>query len=86
MTKTIKIKNTFPRFLVMQSLAKEMFKYINDSYGKKIILDFEGVESISITFAQEYHNQKKMSNKIIKEINLSDKHKNTLSIAKNLFI
>lgn len=67
----ISIKEQISKDLALRSSAEKFFANISQSSDKKIIIDFSGVTSISRSFAHQYAQSKKMSNKEITETNLS---------------
>lgn len=68
----IMISKRVNRNLGMRSSAKSFFKELNNTFKKEIIISFENVEFMSRSFAQEYIQQKKRSNKSINEIKLPE--------------
>ncbi|WP_084790408.1 hypothetical protein [Methanosphaera sp. WGK6] len=85
MTVEIKVTDIIPRILSADVAAEELFREINKLNDNEVILDFIGIEFMSISFAQEYSYQKRVSKKIITEKNLLDSDKELLSLSKNLF-
>ena len=80
MTITIKLKDLLNESLEMNFIADDLFKYINNLKEDKILLDFKGIEFISLAFAQEYVYQKQNSFKRIYETNLSKEVKPMLRL------
>ena len=66
--KEVYLENTFAKKLGMRTTAKRLFDEIRDE--KKVILNFQDVEFMSRSFAQEYVFQKHNSNIQIKEENM----------------
>ena len=60
MTEEIKVIDILPRMLSADVAAIELFKEINKISDNDIILDFKGIDFMSISFAQEYSSQKKL--------------------------
>lgn len=67
----ISIKEQISKDLALRSSAEKLFADINQLSDNKIILDFSGVTSITRSFAHQYVQNKKKSNKEITENNLS---------------
>ncbi len=55
--------------LGMNSSAKHLFDFINNSTFTIFTIDFHGVDFMGRSFAQEYLSQKKHTKKIVTEIN-----------------
>ncbi|MCE7698250.1 MAG: hypothetical protein K8E24_005240 [Methanobacterium paludis] len=68
----IMIKEIVNSNLGMRSSAKEFFKGLNQSHEKEILINFENVKFMSRSFAQEYVQQKKRTDKVIKEKNIPE--------------
>ena len=82
MTEEIKVIDILPRMLSADVAAIELFKEINKISDNDIILDFKGIDFMSISFALEYVYQKEISKKKITEINLLEDDKRLLTLAK----
>ncbi|WP_296809192.1 STAS-like domain-containing protein [uncultured Methanobrevibacter sp.] len=76
--KEVNLENTFAKKLGMRTTAKRLFDEIRDE--KKVILNFQDVEFMSRSFAQEYVFQKHNSNIQIKEENMNDFVKELLEV------
>ena len=76
--KEVNLRNTFAKKLGMRTTAKKLFDDIQ--YEKEVILNFENVEFMSRSFAQEYVFQKHNSNVEITEANMNDFVKGLLNI------
>lgn len=85
MTEEIKIIDILPRMLTTDVAAIELFKEINEIEDNDIVIDFRGIDFLSISFAQEYSSQKKECTKNITEKNLLSEDRELLKISKNLF-
>jgi 23S rRNA pseudoU1915 N3-methylase RlmH len=68
--KEVKLEQEFYKKLGMRSSAEEIFEKINNS-DSKIIMDFDNIEFMSRSFAQEYVYQKRISDVEIEEKNMS---------------
>ena len=80
--KEVNLENTFAKKLGMRTTAKRLFDEIRDE--KKVILNFQDVEFMSRSFAQEYVFQKHNSNIQIKEEKLAfSKIKQSFIIIRN---
>lgn len=75
----IKLEDEFGVDLGSRSYALELFKKLDDN-PSKITIDFENVEFISRSFAQEYLNQKFNAKCEIEEINVHDEVKNMFNV------
>lgn len=84
MTREVKVVNLIPRVLALEITVVELFNEINKISDNDIILDFEGIESMNVLFAQKYNICKRKCNKNIKEVNLHE-YSSLLSVAANLF-
>ena len=76
--KEVNLENTFAKKLGMRTTAKRLFDEIRGE--KKVILNFQDVEFMSRSFAQEYVFQKHNSNIEIKEENMNDFVKELLEV------
>lgn len=85
MTEEIKVIDILPRMLSADVAAIELFKEINKISDNDIILDFKGIDFMSISFAQEYISQKKECTKNVTEKNLLKQDAELIKISKNLF-
>ena len=68
----IKIKEVINSNLGMNSSARNLFKELNETPKKNIIIDFSDVIFMSRSFTQEYLYQKYKTDKKINEINVPD--------------
>ena len=80
---TLRLKDKYPRKLGTGPTAKKIFKKINKH--EVIILDFEDIEFMSRSFAQEYTVQKYYSNSKITEINMDISIEKLLEVVKKDF-
>ena len=69
MTTVVNLKEIYSKDLGMKSVARKIFKSINND---DVVFDFEGIEFVSRGFAQEYMHQKFSSNVGISEFNMCD--------------
>lgn len=60
--------------------VEQLFEEIGKTEDNEIILDFTGVQFITVSFAQGYVAYKEQSDKVIKEINLSEENEITLKV------
>lgn len=67
----VNLKNEIGSDLGSRQKIEKLFKNINTN-ASKVIMNFEGVEFMGRSFAQEYLNQKHIANYEITEINLSE--------------
>lgn len=70
--KIIKIKEEVSSDLAFRESASSFFRKLEALNEKEIQIDFDGVLSISRSFAHEYTTRKTKSNKNIIEINVPD--------------
>ena len=70
MVKEIFLEKKFNKRLIFRELAIPLFDEIKEE--KEVIFNFENVESVSSSFAQEYVYQRYYSNVKVTEINMSD--------------
>ena len=75
---TINLKDSFAKKLGMRTTAIKLFKDLEDK--NEVVLDFQDVEFMSRSFAQEYVYQKHNSNVNIIESNMSDFIKGLLNV------
>lgn len=76
--KEVNLENTFAKKLGMRTTAKRLFDDIKNE--KKVVLNFQDVEFMSRSFAQEYIFQKHNSNVEITEKNMNDFVKGLLDV------
>lgn len=69
--------------LTIRGCAKVFFDHINTIPDENILINFEGSEYISRSFAQEYLKQKRITSKNIEEINIPDNIKSLLETVEN---
>lgn len=74
----ILLEKEYNKKLGMGPTAKKIFKRINEE--SEVILNFENIEFMSRSFAQEYVSQKHYSKCNITEINMSDSIQKLLEI------
>ena len=82
----IKIKDEINDALDFNKSATDLFERINCFDEDEVIVDFEGVFFISMSFAQAYYASKKRSLKSIVEINLSDDVKPLMDLVEKQII
>jgi hypothetical protein len=82
-TLEIILEEKYPKKLGMGPTAKKIFQEIENT--DSVILNFQNIEFMSRTFAQEYVFQKYNSNMSITEINMSDSIKQLLEIVSEDF-
>ncbi|WP_295601116.1 hypothetical protein [uncultured Methanobrevibacter sp.] len=75
----VNLKNEIGSDLGSRQKIEKLFKNINTN-ASKVIMNFEGVEFMGRSFAQEYLNQKHIANYEITEINLSEDIKKMFNI------
>lgn len=61
---------------------REFFQEIHSIKSSEIILDFEKIDFISRSCADEYLSQKNNSNKILKEINMENEVSNMIEVVR----
>lgn len=83
--KKIDLEKSFAKKLGLGITAKKIFQDLDDEFDV-LILNFEDVEFMSRTFAQEYIYQKNKSNLSIKEENMSDFIKGLLNVVEEDYI
>jgi len=69
--------------LGMRSSAKQFFNELNNIFDKEVVINFENVDFMSRSFAQEYIQQKKRTSKVIKEINIPKDVGRMLDVVRN---
>ena len=69
---TIIIKERISVDLALRNSADIFFDYLESNPQKEIIVDFNGIKSISRSFAHEYITRKNQSKKSITETNVSE--------------
>lgn len=70
MIQEIMIQKTINSNLGMRSSAKNFFNQINKMSNNEFVINFTNVQFMSRSFAQEYVQQKKRTDKFLKEVNL----------------
>ena len=75
----IKLKEEIDSNLIIRLDAEELFKKLEDN-SSKVVMDFQGIEFINRSFAQEYLNQKFHAKYDIEEINVPDDVKNMFNV------
>lgn len=83
MVKEIILEKEYGKKLGMSPTAKKLFQNVNNE--EEIILNFENIEFMSRSFAQEYVFQRHYSNTDINEINLPDSISQLLDIVDDDF-
>ena len=63
--------------------AKVFFDYVKNIHGNEILINFEGSEFISRSFAQEYLKQKRLIDKEIVEINVPESISSIFKLVEN---
>ena len=76
----IKLYDEYKSSLNSVNMAPDLFKQINNSSELEVILDFENVEFITLSFTQEYMTLKHDTGKRIHEINLNEENKTMLNV------
>ena len=76
----IKLYDEYKSSLNSVNMARDLFKQINNSSELEVILDFENVEFITLSFTQEYMTLKHDTRKRIHEINLNEENKTMLNV------
>ena len=82
--KEVYLENTFAKKLGIKKKKKRLFDEIRGE--KKVILNFQDVEFMSRSFAQEYVFQKHNSNIEIKEENMNDFVKELLEVVEEDYV
>ena len=82
MARHILLINEFGSMIFTRQKMQDFFRKISRLKDKKIVLDFEDIDFISRSCADEYLKLKKTSKKEITEENLSDKVKMMIDIVK----
>lgn len=82
---TILLKEEYAWTLDSVWLAEEIFENINSQDDEVVVLDFEGIRFISLSFTQAYVNFKRHSPKKIREINLNKENKTMLQVVADKF-
>lgn len=75
----IKLKEEISSNLIIRLDAEQLFEKLENNTSK-VVMDFEGIEFINRSFAQEYLNQKFNAKYEIEEINLPDEVKNMFNV------
>ena len=75
----IKLKEEISSNLIIRLDAEQLFEKLENNTSK-VVMDFEGIELINRSFAQEYLNQKFNAKYEIEEINLPDEVKNMFNV------
>ena len=76
----IKLYDEYKSSLNSVNMARDLFKQINNSSELEVILDFQNVEFITLSFTQEYMTLQQDTGKRIHEINLTDENKTMLNV------
>lgn len=71
MAKKIYLSDYFGKIIVTRNAVADFFSLISGLSEKEILIDFEGIEFISRSCADEYIKRKLNSDKQIKERNIS---------------
>jgi hypothetical protein len=79
----IMISNKIQPNLSIRGGAKVFFDYIKNIPENEILINFEGSQCISRSFAQEYLKQKRLINKEIVEINVPENINSILKLVEN---
>lgn len=79
----LKLIEKYPKKLGTAPTAKKIFDEINDE--NEVILNFENIEFMSRTFAQEYIFQRHNSKTKITEINMNESIKQLLEVVQDDF-
>ena len=75
----IKLEEEISSNLIIRLDAEQLFEKLENNTSK-VVMDFEGIEFINRSFAQEYLNQKFNAKYEIEEINLPDEVKNMFNV------
>ncbi len=78
----VKITDKISKHLGLRNVCDDFMDYIESLEADNITIDFEGVVTISRSFAHQYIIRKRKSKKIINEINLADNIKKMFDIVK----
>jgi anti-anti-sigma regulatory factor len=78
----IRLKEFIGLNLFLRAHADELFDYINSKRNTPIIIDFEGVQSISRSFAQQFLNRLEEITSVITLINESENVRKMFDIVK----
>ncbi len=70
--KVIKLVDFISKYPAYRISAINLFTFINSLNEKDIIIDFCGVEGVTHSFAAQYQDEKKITNKNIQEININE--------------
>lgn len=81
----IDLKKNYGLSLNTVWLAEQLFHNINNQEDEQVILDFEDIKFIALSFTQAYVNFKRHSPKKIKEINLNKENKTMLQVVADKF-
>ncbi len=85
MTREVLVSELIPRVLTLKITVVELFKEINKLNDDDIVVNFEGIEYMNVSFAHHYNKQKRLCNKNITEINLIQEYEELMKVSKNLF-
>lgn len=79
----INIAEKISPHLALRDMADAFFNWLEKLPCESATLDFNGVQSISRSFAHQYIQRKAKSNKVIKEINMPSNVSKMLDIVEN---
>lgn len=85
MAKKILLSERFGDNIFTRNTISAFFEELNDEKSAEIELDFSNVKFISRSCADEYIKQKKVSNKKIIEVNMSDNIISMFNIVENQY-
>ena len=78
--KQIKLVNIFGSNIVTRNSLDSLFSKIKKYKSKEIEIDFDKIDFISRSSADEYLKLKDVTRKIIKEVNMTDKVKDMFNV------
>ena len=82
---TISIKEKINSSLELNSAATEFLEEVDKINDNNIIIDFEGVNFVSRSFAQSYFSKKNSMSKHIDEININGEVKMLMDVVRDKF-
>ena len=80
---TVRITEKISADLALRNVADDFFDLIESLPSNNLTVDFVGVRSISRSFAHQYTARKKITSKLINEINMPDNVVKMLEIVRN---
>ena len=79
----LKLAEVFAENLLLRDTANTLFDMIEKAQDKKVVIDFEGVRSITGAFAHQYILRKRASRKKVIEQNMPEAVRRMLKIVSN---